>query len=86
MILVTRTLLATRKLAKVSENVELVVGNLDEALEQDPGDALVAGWSCQRAQVGPVTVVVCKEKNIKPYYFTENILLDKLSFCASRHR
>lgn len=57
-ILVAGALLATRKLAQIAENVELMVRNLDEALEQDPGDALVAGWSRQRAEVGPVAVVV----------------------------
>jgi hypothetical protein len=58
-ILMAGTFFATRKLAEIAKNVELVVRNLDVALEEYPGDAFVAGWSCQRAQVSPVAVVIC---------------------------
>lgn len=58
MIIVTRAIISTREFSQIAENVELVMRNFDEALEQDPGDALVARGRRQGAQIGPVTVVI----------------------------
>lgn len=57
-IVMAGTLVAARELSQVAEDVQLVMGDLDVLLEQDPSYALVARWGCQRAKISPVPVVV----------------------------